>query len=466
MRKLPLYLLAMLAAALLWPAASLALTPRSLQPLASAPSRGTRTVFSLPAGLRAALAPRSPAHATASLHGRAGMLAVQAVSGPCTVAGQVLAADGSAAVGADVELWYTAAGDIDTYIGSATTDDQGDFTYGGAPVTAAGEIDVYFTDDNGCQSWNDTFTAAGPNDFTLQPGTTGAEVLRTDDADGRAWQWAGIQTWGSAGGGTSWISGSGDALVMAPDYDYAIAYPYANQGIEWNAGDVLPVTPGQSDGLTMTFDQLDALTAWIQTPYWTSGKAGSAVRLFFDNWPNDYEAGFYGYSEAPTGPTTVWPFRVRSSGKDGYTSLTLPKSATPGYDYELHIWRYTDDDSSALDLITYFQVASLKAARASLRPGGAVHLSGVIPTQGHMGAQLGKVKLVTVYQRAKSAGPPTAWNPTAKGWRRVATVRANGFGKYTSPALHPRHTTWYVVRYPGDSWYLRGYTSVIKVAVK
>lgn len=471
MKKLPLYLFAVFAAALLWPAASLALTPRAPQPVTAAPSRGAHTVFSLPAGLRAALTPRSRAHGRAALHARASVLAVPMTTGPCTVTGQVLALDGSAEAGAEVDLWYTDAADNDQYIGTATTDAQGDFTYTGAPATTQGEIDAYFTDDNGCQSWNDTFTQNGPNNFTLRPGATTAEVLRTDSYDGWGWSEARIDTYGTDGGGTTWVTDSSNAtvtthaLVMAPDYDYAVAYPYANQGIEWNAPETLPVTPGTSDGQTMTFDEANGRTAWIESPYWQSGKAGSTVWLYFNNWPKGYEAAFYGYSQWPaTAPTKDWNFFVTCQGKDFLRKMTLPKS-TPGYDYELHIWRY-DDESSALDLTTYFQVASLKASHATVHAGGAVRLSGVIPTQGHLGSEVGKIKFVTVYQRTKAAGPPSAWNPGAKGWRKVATVRANGYGAYTGPVLHPRHTTWYVVRYPGDGWYYRAYTSVIRVAVR
>jgi hypothetical protein len=473
MKKLPLYLFAVLAAALLWPAASLALTPRAAQPLTAASSRGVRTVFSLPTALRAALTPRARTQGTPGLRARASMLAVRAGTGPCTVTGRVLAADGSAEAGAEVDLWYTDAADNDQFIGYTYADDQGDFTFSGAPVTAQGEIDAFFTDDNGTASWNDTFTAAGPNDFTLQPGSTDAEVWRTDDPDGYGWTNARIDTWGSAGGGTTLITDSGgnefatgSALVMPPDYDYAVAYTYANQGIEWNADDAMPVTPGTSDGQTMTFDEADGRTTWIDAPYWQSGAAGSKIQLYFYNWPAGYEAAFYGYSQWPaTARVTNWKYPVQLFGGDRVWNLAIPKSATPGYDYELHIWRY-DDESSELDLTTYFQVASLKASHASVHPGRAVRLTGVIPTQGHLGAQVGKVKLVTVYQRTKAAGPPTAWNPGAKGWRKIATVRANGHGVYTSPLLHPRHTTWYVVRYPGDGWYFRAYTSVIRVTVK
>ena len=41
-----------------------------------------------------------------------------------------------------------------------------------------------------------------------------------------------------------------------------------------------------------------------------------------------------------------------------------------------------------------------------------------------------------------------------------------GLGAYTSGYLKPSRTTWYVVRYPGDREYYRGYTSVLRVTVK
>ena len=104
MRKLPLLLFVVLATALLWPAASRALTPRALRPLTSPSSRSARTVFSLPAGLRATLTPRSQTRGRAGLHARASMLAVRAGTGPCTVTGRILAVDGSAEAGAEVDL--------------------------------------------------------------------------------------------------------------------------------------------------------------------------------------------------------------------------------------------------------------------------------------------------------------------------------------------------------------------------
>ena len=158
------------------------------------------------------------------------------------------------------------------------------------------------------------------------------------------------------------------------------------------------------------------------------------------------------------------PFAMVGAQQLRTVTVTIPSTATPGYDYDIHVVR-TDSDS-ALDIETYYQVASLKASAKSIRHGGSVRLTGVVPTQGHEGGTAGKTKPIVVYQRTKSAGQPTVWNAASKGWHKVATLKASGLGKYTSHLLHPSRTTWYVVRYPGDNWYFAGYTSVIKVTVK
>jgi hypothetical protein len=305
----------------------------------------------------------------------------------------------------------------------------------------------------------------------LRPGMTGAEVVQGSDEDWQGWQSFRLQTMGSGGGGITTNAGDSDegyvdgsGYVMAPDYDYAVAYPWDDQGIEW-FGSSPPVTAGAYDGHTMVFDQDNGRSAWIGAPYWASGKPGTKVTLVLENWPSGYQMAFYGYSQAPSAKEKDWGFYVQSDGSEyGTVGLTIPSTATPGYDYELHTWRYdTTTPASLLDLTTYFQVASLKASRSTVNHGGTARLGGVVPTQGHMGAKAGKSKSVVLYQRTTAAGQPTT---STKGWHKLATLKANGLGKYASRLLHPKRTTWYVVRYPGDTWYWAAFTSVVKVAVK
>ena len=127
-------------------------------------------------------------------------------------------------------------------------------------------------------------------------------------------------TYGSGGGGVTTINGDssqgsvdGEGYVMAPDYDYAVAYPWDNQGIE-SFGSALPVTTGASDGKTMVFDQDNGRGAWIYTPYWQSGKPGTKVALILENWPVNYEMAFYGIPQAPNATEKDWGFYVTSDG--------------------------------------------------------------------------------------------------------------------------------------------------------
>jgi hypothetical protein len=461
MKKLSLGLFLALAAAVVWPAAGLALTPQALQPLASATSRAAHQRYSPPASLRAAVNPASvPGH----VPGR--FMAARAATGPCTVTGTVLDYSGAPVAQAEVDL-YNDAGGTDRYLGYVLTDANGAFSLGDVPETTAGEIDVFLADGSGYQSWYKTFTAAGPNDFTLQPGLTGAKVLPSTDSNWTGFTSFRLETWGSVGGGTTIINGdSGLGYVMPPDYDYAVAYPWPGQGIEWSAASSMSALPGVTDANTMVFDQADGRGAWVGSPWWASGKPGTKAVLVLENWPLGYEMEFYGESDAPTTSVKNYSSEAQSDGSQyGFQSLTVPTTATPGYFYELHTYR-VDDPSSALDVTSYFEVATLKASHTSVTRGGAVRLSGIIPTQGHMGSIRGKSKTVTVYQRTKAAGPPTVWNAAAKGWHKVVAIKANGLGKYTSRLLHPKRTTWYIVRFPGDGWYWGAYTSVLKITVK
>jgi len=463
MRRFVLALFLASSAALLWPAASLAVAPRVVKPpaLPAAAWHGMR--YPTRTGMPVAAVPHASGPLRA-LHSPEARVFAQGVGGPCMVTGTALDYYGMPIVGADVEVWYSDDVGDSYYVGSTTTDTTGSFQYIGAPQTPNGEIDVYPASDNDLYMWGLSFTAGGPNSFTLRPGQTGAIVVRSS---GFSWEWFRVDTVGTGGGATTWIDGdSGTAMVMPPDYDYAVAYPYPSQGIEWHAGSSLPATAGATDGLAMSFNEADGRDAWIAWPYWQSGGPGTPLVVGLENWPSGYEAAFYGISD-PSFRENDWSGYVTCDGYvDDYVGgLSIPRSATPGYDYELHVWRY-DDETSWLDLTTDFQVASLKASRSSIARGASIRLSGVVPTQGHNRSHRGRTKVVTIYQRTKAAGPPTAWNAAAKGWHKVCTVRANGLGKYTSRLLRPQSTTWYIVRYPGDDWYYRGYTSVIKVRVK
>jgi hypothetical protein len=76
---------------------------------------------------------------------------------------------------------------------------------------------------------------------------------------------------------------------------------------------------------------------------------------------------------------------------------------------------------------------------------------------------------LTLFKHAGVVSQPWTWQ--AKGWTKVTTLRTdmmsyNVPGWFSTPPMHPRRTTSYVVRFPRSfdpSW--RGFTSVETVHV-
>lgn len=383
------------------------------------------------------------------------------------LSGSVLDFDGSAIPDAEVSLWVT---DFwDQLWGAETTSDYlGRFGFSGSPEGSA-EVDVDLPSGSAAlayQAWDiPVYDGASPS-IDLHPGLVPFSTTRTSIDGWDHWNAVEVQTWGSKGGADAELGSSGSAHVMPPDYGYACVYYFWNQGAEWNAdgSSEYPVSAGGWGGTPIRLDQDDAQSVLILNR-WASGKPGSAVRYGLGNWPYGYEADLWGYSEDPNDDRVMDYRDFFSPGESwGYwVSLRIPKTAKPGYAYV--IWADRADQDSGLALRDYFQVCTLKASRTKIRRGAAIRLSGIIPTQGHWGSQSGRRKTVTVYARTRSAGQPSTWKP-GKGWKKVCTCKASGYGKYRSKLLRPKRNTWYVVRYPGDSWYWGAYTSVIKVRVR
>jgi photosystem II stability/assembly factor-like uncharacterized protein len=214
--------------------------------------------------------------------------------------------------------------------------------------------------------------------------------------------------------------------------------------------------------LNLSANQADAQRIMIKTPYWASGKPGTSVKMLLQQFRKGFVSAFSGYSEYPAGaPTRSLGSYTSKGNRNEYKTLTVPSTAKPGYWYLLGV-KHSD---GVLYLETPFQVCTLKASKTAIPRGGSVKLSCVVPTQGHWGSTAGKRKPIAVYQRTTEAGQPTVWDPTKKGWKLVGVFRADGFGKFTTKALKPTRTTWYVVQYAGDDWYWGAFTSVVKVKV-
>jgi hypothetical protein len=399
-------------------------------------------------------------------------------TGSGTVSGTVLTYNGLAQTGAWVEWGAADTHGIYAATGGALTNGSGAYSIGSVGATAGtGEV---FMRPPGTTNYLNRFglTFADPGTTTLdfRPGKLN---FTTDRATSwNAWKGVRVVTFGSdASGGTSaqtTIPGTGaggtSGLVKAmPDnVTSAVAYYWPYQAAEWIAGAPVTITAGATAVETITVNQAAALRLRLAAPFWRSGAPGSTVKAVVANWPATATAHFYATPRFPAGgAATHFGLVFTSLGTQAQTvTLTLPATARPGYAYDFTAQR--TDSGSHLALTVTCQVCSLKSSAATITKGSAIRLSGIVPTQGHWGAAKGLPKVVTIYKRTTDPkiGQPTVWKATRMGWQFADSALANAYGSYTSIVLRPQRTTWYVVRYPGDAWYLGAFTSVIKVTVK
>lgn len=317
------------------------------------------------------------------------------------------------------------------------------------------------------QRYSATWADPGPTTFDIRPGVVTTTAVRGSVWPG--WEYVENELFGSDAASNilaeSYVFGTNDVVVgdsYAPGgaYDWGAMYFWSDQGLEYYPA--ASVTAGMRSGQTVNVPQDDAQRIYVTAPYWASGKPGTTATVRHWNFPAGWNLQFQGWPDSPTGSVKVFGTGVAPVTDPFSKKLKVPTTAPAGYSYYFE----TDHADGPLVLYTPFQVCTLKSTKTAIKPGTRIKLSGVVPTQGHWGSTAGKTKYVTIYKRTKSvSSAPTVWNPTTKGWTKVATVKANGLGKYASAYLKPSRTTWYVVRYPGDDWYQGAFTSVLKVRV-
>jgi len=404
----------------------------------------------------AASAPRIPERAAAG-------------GGSCTVTGTVLGYGGSPVANAAVEWSYRS--DAGAYVhGTWTqTDASGRFGFSGVALASWGRLSAWFDDDDTLLRRYGLSFAPGANDYTLRPGALGMQATRSSDPDWNDWETMEIDLFGSAGVAISHIAGSsGQAYAMAPDADYGVVYFWNNEAIEWRTEPPIPIVAGAPAAGNVAVDEADAQQVYVGRPYWASGKPGATIGYELSNWPAGYKATLAGYDENPDRDVSVqYPGDWTSTGTDGVVSLKVPSTATPGYFFDIEatrsdsLWSFTD-----LRIYDGYQVCTLKASKTSVRKGAGITVSGVIPTQDHWGPEAGVSKTVTLYAHNGSANVPTKWTPTSQGWKKISSIKADGFGRYKSKLFRPNKTLTLVVRYPGDDWYWDAYTSTQRITVK
>lgn len=353
------------------------------------------------------------------------------------------------------------------------TNGDGVFVFPDLPTTTQGEILAILNPGEGAYIalFPVAFVDDDVNVFSLTPGETLVSSTRAKGAD---WTTARFILRGSGGSAQSQLSTAGggargrvfvgDAYAVAPDVSYGCAFYGMNQAAETTLDEPRPVEEGAfSPGDPIAVRQQDAAKFWIEKPYWASGAPGTTVTLKWRKWPVRTDISFMGYSEWPLKYTpTTWRDKWITSRDLGVhaTTVRIPGNATPGYNFDVELYRSSFD--SSLNLVYPFQVCTLEPSQSRVSRCGSVQFTGVVPVAGHWDGTMGTPKNVTVYRRTtKPAGQPTRWQP--RSWTKVGTYRTNRAGRFSTGKVRVCRDTWFIAHYPGDRYYYRAYTSVAKV---
>ena len=396
--------------------------------------------------------------------------AVAAPRGTAVVQGHVYTFAGGGQQGATV-FWDTTD---ESGVAPHTTGVSGAYSLTGLPA-ASGDGDVgvmvpstdnFYTLERQLLTWPDPGTTI----FDFQPGhvlanvtlshpaTTGSEVdINLLGSDGPTPVWSDQEF--------IWSSGRARAAAKptnAMPGTYSVAtcsfitskYPdRKGEGIETPFTST--VVAGEQAADTLTFNEASASSLTVATK-WASGAPGTSVPVAWAHFPDAWQSDFQGISGY--GATEPQDLGTLPTAGSGSTSFTVPVAARPGYFYYFSA-QHVDGQ---LALETAFEVCTLTSSKPSISSGAAVRLKGVVPAMGNAG-RARKVK-VSIYARSSAAGQPATYdNP--KGWKLVGQANENAKGQYASANLYPKHTTYYVVRFPAQGPYWKGFTSVVKVAV-
>jgi hypothetical protein len=386
------------------------------------------------------------------------------LSGSGTLALAIAAVDGQPEASADV-IWGVQTS-TDFASGEGTTDSGGLVNLPGAPAADAnGEIVVLPAGDYLYDLSGLTWPAEGLT-ATVQPGQMPVTILRSTSSTFNTWSQAEIDLTANEANGSfaasTWVAPSGDVTTgyaktmsapgAAATLDEGTVWFWPNEGLELAVGGT-PVAPGSTTDPFVVDENL-AHAVWMN--HWASGKPGTKDYLVFERFPAGWVntvTGWAGYP-ATAKPKTFGTWTVPSDrwGK----KITIPASATPGYDYVLEV----DHQGGTLSLQTGFQVCTLNASRLSIHRGAAVTLSGIVPIKNHFGAHKGKASKVILYKTTSATAgksqPNKAGGPHKIGhWTKVAAFKTNRVGKFVRRSQKPSHTTWYVLWYPkvsGEYW--------------
>jgi hypothetical protein len=269
---------------------------------------------------------------------------------------------------------------------------------------------------------------------------------------------AGNSNVGLASADVALTSGNGVASVLPmSNFDDLVAYYYSGTPgfltcpgmVEW-LGTAMNVSAGQIAATVINLDWANAQYCELAGPRCQhSGAPGSTVKMVLWGWPGSEKASFIGYNAVGTPHKYSATLTSQGVNQVYAVSLRIDPKASVG-PYQLDAFR-SDDLDSFVQMWDYYQVCRFKASASSIHPGRAVRLSGKVPGTGR----------VTLYAKARKSGQPSSL--AATGWTRLGTYGTKS-GSFVTGYLHPKHTTYYVVRYNGRAF--RAFTSVARVVVR
>ena len=425
-----------------------------------------------------------PAARAAHLIYRAPLLYVplaRTLSGTGTISLNVYTLNGAPEVNAEADWWVYQGEDYGT--GSGTTDAGGHVDLSGVPAATAYNGEIVVTPDAAANSdnplydlWGLDWDASGWGPAGLQPGALPLTITSSDDPHWKVWDSARVRLYSQPDAyvyhmARSDVARTGDVTdgsartitTGSETLNAGTVYFWDDQGMELAVSGIA-VSPGITASPTLDVQQADAQGIW--TSGWGSGKPGTKTTLSLEHFPAGWVNDFSGIADWPDTAQYKSLGSKTSAGADTETkSITIPSGAAPGYSYL--IWAdHSPASPTTLSLVTSFQTCTLMASKTSVRKGAAITVSGIIPTKGHQGPTAGISKTVILYAHRGSAKVPTKWNPKSQGWQKVASIKADGRGRYKSRSFKALKTLTLVVRYPGDAWYRGAYTSAQKITVK
>lgn len=397
-------------------------------------------------------------------------LGARLATGTATVYGTLRDSYGTPTSSAWVEAWSKVGTQL--YWAETQTDAGGNYSIAAAAPSTQGEVWAYPGDDSALARTTGAWATGGSYQQNLYPGRVSVTAYRGGrwgDSSRLSVRLHGGQVYSRgtvyAADTTSPITG--DVEVLNGSYDNGSVRFFLNEGVEFKFNPALSVTSGTPSGYVTVYEQ-DAQRLWVSSPYWHSGKPGATVKVALDNFPSGWINSVTGYTDDPK-ETASKSFgnHTSTSPATQYRSYKIPATAKPGYTYYLG-FQHVDGagDEYPLYLESEYQVCTMKPSKTSVKKGARIRVTGVVPVEGHWGARKGKAKTVTLYAHKGTAKVPTKWDPKGQGWVKVGSVRTNGLGAFTTPYFKPLKTLTLVVRYPGDNWYYRAYTSTAKVTVK